>query len=95
MLDVARWVFGGLCFCLFVWVAVGNIVIILRNYLQGGKSSLILLVGGLFGAGGLIIIPWAQFRGWWWAPLLLDIGCGPAMGLSAIQAITSRHRPDE
>ena len=40
---------------------------------QSGSS--IPIIGGLLGALGLAISPMKSLHAWWWAPLLVDIGC--------------------
>ena len=53
-------------------------------------ESLIPLVGGIFGAMGLFILPVSHARQFSWLPLVLDIGCGPLLVAALIEQIKKR-----
>lgn len=86
MLDLLRWIIGALFLCIFAVLAGANVLIVIRFFLRHQRTSLIPIIGGLFGAGGLLIIPLDSVRMWWWVPLLLDVGCAPMMLASATEA---------
>ena len=64
------WLFAGV----FLWVALGNLGILLRWYVRGKHGSLIPLVGGLSGIEACFTLPFPTPRHWWWMPLIADLG---------------------
>ncbi|MBK6758460.1 MAG: hypothetical protein IPG70_13030 [Moraxellaceae bacterium] len=40
---------------------------------------MVLVIGGVFGALAVLIVPIANTVYWCWMPLLLDVGCVPAL----------------
>lgn len=69
---------------IFAISAIGNVIgpIVARHQRQ--SFSLIPIIGVLAGAIGCVIAPWDWLRPWWWAALLVDIGCLPALTAFAI-----------
>lgn len=55
---------------------------------QGRHVSMLPLVPGVIGAGAMLIGPFEWMRGFFWLPLLLDVGCIPyiVMGVLASRA---------
>ena len=48
---------------------------------QGLSTSLTLFIGGLFGAAAVIAVPYPATVYWCWLPMVLDVGCLPALVL--------------
>lgn len=71
----------------FAWAAVANVVLGVRYYVHGKRSTLVPLVGGVLGAIGCLIAPWTILRTWWWLPLLIDIGCAPMLLAMIVESI--------
>ena len=77
VISAIRWATGVICLGVFGYAAVANVVILYRAWFLNGKSSLIPVVGGLFGMLGLLIMPSGKLIWFAWVPLLMDIGCLP------------------
>lgn len=56
------------------------------------RSSLVPLVGGLFGFVGCLVSPFALLNYLCWAPLILDIGCVPSIVATILYLISNRSR---
>lgn len=68
----------------FVICAIGNAVIVAMAWTGRSNTSMVPLVGGIFGTLAVLALPAAEnLKFYWWAPLFLDIGCAPA-AISAI-----------
>ena len=65
-----------LCWAYF---ALGNAWLFIRYLLWRVPGSLIHLVGGLFGCGGMLLAPFPSWRANWWLPLVLDLGSAPML----------------
>ena len=94
MLDFSRWVLGTLGAIVFVGFAVSNIVICVAQHRKPRGHSLLPVVGGLLGACGVVLLPIPGIPKFFWVPLILDLGCGPLLILSAVQAFTERNGDD-
>ena len=88
----ARWTVGILCLVCFGVAAVQNLRIIHNAWFREGRSSLIPVVGGIIGMLGWVIVPLPQFIWFAWIPLLLDIGCVPALAIGLIQAYSDTKK---
>ena len=70
---------------------VANWTIVVRSARSDDyRASFIPLVGGIAGAGGLLLCPFDQVHSFWWIPLTLDWGSG--LGLIAAPVFYLRHR---
>ena len=76
--------------CLAFWlfcVAVNPVLFVRREILRRpGAASVIPVVGGLAGAVGLLLVPVASLRGWYWMACLADIGAGPWLAYLLVSA---------
>ena len=63
----------GLAF--FAGCLATNISVLVRYLRSGTRSSMIPVLGGIVGAGALVVSPAAELRPFWWLPMLLDPGC--------------------
>ena len=85
MLFWLRMIGAAILGTLFLFVFVGNWSIPIRYWLTKKKQpSWIPLLGGLFGVIALLIVPIDGARAFWWVPLVLDFGCAPGLGLTAV-----------
>lgn len=64
------WLLAGL----FLFVAFGNLAIVLRWYFGRKRGSLVPGVGGLAGLGAGFTLPFPNLHHWWWVPLVADLG---------------------
>ena len=79
-MEVVRWAVSLLLLLLFVWVSVLNWRVFVRNRIcRRPAPSWIPLLGGAFGVAGLLCIPPAWGRTWFWIPLLVDWGSVPGI----------------
>ncbi len=78
-MEFAPWGIGVLLLLVFAISAAGNLRILVRTILRRTErcESLVPLVGGLCGTGGLLILPAEALRAYWWLPLVLDVGAAP------------------
>lgn len=93
-----RWIISCLLLLLSAIVIIANIQTILRGWHDKKSSgSLVVIVGGVLGAIGLFTIPVHGLHGWWWVPMVLDIGCGVSLIGMALEFLRScpgrRTRP--
>ncbi len=51
--------------------------------LKKPAPSWIPLLGGVFAAIGLVMLPYPRIRVFWWLPFLLDYGCVPGFAYTA------------
>jgi hypothetical protein len=72
-----RWFLFSLLVFMGGWAILGNWVIALR---RGG--SLVPVVGGVMVAVAFAVVPWDLLQSLWWAPLMVDLGCGPMLLLA-------------
>lgn len=57
------------------------------------RASMIPLIGGVLGKAGLLLLPVAEIRRFWSAPLIADLGCAPMQVAVAIGQIQKKaHR---
>lgn len=72
---------------IFAWAAVANVVLAVRYYVHGQRSSLLPIVGGVLGAVGCLVAPWTFLKAWWWLPPIVDIGCAPMLLAMIVESI--------
>jgi hypothetical protein len=77
-MTVAAWFISLLLLFLGGWAMITNWVIPLRP--KGG--SLIPVIGGVFVAIAFVTIPFKVLHGFWWLPLIVDLGCLPLLVLA-------------
>jgi uncharacterized membrane protein len=53
---------------------LGNYVMLAQNWIVKAVGSMTPIAGGLLGALGLAISSDANYRSWWWLPLVVDPG---------------------
>lgn len=90
MLNTARWCIGLFCLTIFFAISGMNIWIILRQWKNPQGQSLAPILGGVFGALGVAVLPISGLAQYSWAPLFLDPGCAPYLILAAMQSIWNR-----
>lgn len=103
MSEVLLWTMSVLLAAVFVGSNIANLSLFLgkKEGKEGGRTSPILLAGGIAGAIALAIAPHEPFNGYFWVPLLIDLGTGPYLLILAViaayQALSSgdwqRHVP--
>lgn len=64
---------------LWLLIAAQNAYVLWQAYRQQTSTSLTLIMGGVFGAMAVISLPYANTAYWCWLPMLLDVGCLPAL----------------
>ncbi|MBK8326559.1 MAG: hypothetical protein IPL02_05810 [Moraxellaceae bacterium] len=64
---------------LWLLLAGQNAYLLWQAKQQHTSTSLVLVIGGVFGALAVLIVPIANTVYWCWIPLLLDVGCVPAL----------------
>ena len=64
-----------------MWLAIAssNAYYLWQAHRQGGSTSLTLVIGGVMGMIAVLALPIANTWYWCWLPLLLDVGCVPAL----------------
>jgi hypothetical protein len=75
---------GWLFATVFLWVALGNVVLVLRSRALGKRSCLVPLIGGLAGMAACFLLPFPWLAHWWWVPLIADLGSGFLFGVTAV-----------
>lgn len=90
------WVLPAIGFAVFAVIACANASILFKvnrkttaSAEEGQGSSFIPFVGGVIGAIAVGLAPLDPVRAFFWVPLLLDVGCIPALVL-ALPAVFSR-----
>jgi hypothetical protein len=81
MTHILIWIISAVLLCLSLYVAGGNLWITIGSILKKQKTfvSFVPFVGGLVGVVGMLLLPVAGVRSFWWIPLLADLGCGPLL----------------
>jgi hypothetical protein len=75
----------------FAWVATLNASVLWIWYVQKRKApSRIPLLGGVAGSIGIWLLPLAAAHKWWWAPLVVDLGCLPLILHAAVHYLVVR-----
>lgn len=88
----ARWIISAILIGLALLATSGNLWIAVQWYLFKKRASMIPFVGGLAGMIGLLLLPVSKAHRFWWAPLLLDLGCGLMLVGVAIEQIKKMIR---
>jgi len=60
-------------------IAGQNAYLLWQAKQQQTSTSLTLIIGGVFGAIAVISLPYPNTAYWCWLPMLLDVGCLPAL----------------
>jgi hypothetical protein len=95
-MDVVRWVCAGVLGAVAACAILGNWFIAFRNIRAKDGGSLVPIVGGLFGTASLLLVPGSPVGGWWWAPLVIDLGCVPVLLWATVWTLRSRFsRPGQ
>ena len=64
-----------------------------RYAITGKRGSALPLVGGLLGAAACWILPATSgLCGYWWLPLIIDVGCAGTIVLAVLASIVRRLR---
>jgi hypothetical protein len=81
-MDTARlaWVVSALLAFLGGVAIVGNYSIAILWCVRRKRASMIPLLGGVFFAGAMLILPLPAVGRWAWIPLVADLGCVPLFG---------------
>ncbi len=72
-----RWMLGLVLLTLSCLACVSNGIDAWEWFRHRRHSSSLPLIGGLFGALGLLILPLPQLASWWWLPFFLDYASLP------------------
>ena len=64
---------------MWLFIAGNNAFVLLQAYRQHTSTSLTLFIGGVFGAIAVLTLPYDNSWYWCWLPLVLDVGCVPAL----------------
>lgn len=64
---------------LWLFIAGQNAYLLWQAKLHHHSNSLVLFIGGVFGAVAVLILPVANSVYWCWLPLVLDVGCLPVL----------------
>jgi hypothetical protein len=75
-----------------LYLSILNWIILVRRFTRPRAPSWIPLIGGLLGAGALLLEPSGRLAPWWWAAFLVDGGWLPGL-LSTALAHWLRGRP--
>jgi hypothetical protein len=88
---VLMWLLSLVLLLLGAWITIANWVITFRT--KGGSP--IPIVGGVFMAIALVMIPLDALHRFWWLPLIVDLGCLPMLvltgGYLAWRALAKRN----
>jgi len=79
MSDLTAWIQFSLLGLMWLLVAGNNVVQLIEARRHGGKTSLTLFLGGIFGAAAVVACPVEGAWVWFWVPALLDPGSIPAL----------------
>ena len=63
---------------LWLFIAGQNAYLLWQAKQQQTSTSLVLFIGGVFGALAVLALPMPNTAYWCWIPLVLDVGCVPA-----------------
>ncbi len=91
VLPTFRWCLTIPCLLVFAAFALLNLQIFFSQLRNPQGRSLGPVVGGLFGAIGIFLMPIEGAMKYCWLPLVVDIGCGPMIVMALIEAIHSRE----
>jgi hypothetical protein len=91
-----RWVLFVLMSAFSGLITIGNWGCPMIAYREKRNVSIVPLIGGLSGCLVLLLSPIQGAARFWWAPLLLDLGCVPMLLLVVVFLIRekfSRNQP--
>ena len=89
-MNTLWWLISLVLLALFFWVAGMNAALFWQGVVRRRKtSSVIPLIGGIFGVLALLSMPIQGVRWHWWLPLLLDWGGLPVILLSVLYSFLS------
>lgn len=74
MSETICWILGSAGLLFSLGCLVGNHGLLIRYAVKKKTASMIPFIGGLVGAGALILLPVQGARQYWWVPLILDPG---------------------
>jgi hypothetical protein len=86
-----RWVTPILLLLFWVLVAAGNAQTAWRGQKSGGHFSLVLIIGGVIGAAGVLALPIEGTWRWAWVPAVLDLGSLPALVLAVVALVRGKR----
>jgi len=69
------WAAAILLIGLGTFVIIANWVYVWNTYRRGKYMSTVPFIGGGLAAIGVVMIPAASIRQWWWVAPIIDIGC--------------------
>jgi len=76
---VLSWLLSASFGLLWLVIAGRNAYDLWHAYRHQQTTSLTLFIGGVFGALAVISVPYPHTIYWCWLPMLLDVGCLPAL----------------
>jgi len=86
------WILSILFLAISMWVVGLNAFVFWKGRVRKENvGSWIPLIGGTFGAIGLLLIPVPSLHAFWWIPLLIDWGSVPGIGHAIV--VHSRRTP--
>ena len=62
-----------------MFITAGNFAIVFGWYALKKHGTLVLVLGGLAGAGACLTLPFSGLTTWWYWPLLIDPGSAALM----------------
>jgi len=91
--TVLQWVGTGVFGAAALYLSILNWITLVRRFTRLRAASWIPLVGGLLGAGALLLEPSGHFTQWWWAAFLVDGGSIPGLLSTAIARLLGAGAP--
>ena len=90
-----RWIVSGLLIVFSGLSIVANLWIMFGGLLRKREKfmSLVPIAGGIAGAVGILLLPTERAHGFWWVPIVADVGCGLLAVATVIEQIKKRLLP--
>lgn len=94
VLEYLRWISGSALLLFFALTLIGNLACVLVWFVRHRHASLVLIVGGVAGALGILLLPVQGIRIWCWVPLIADFAVpyGIAVIIAAVLSLIHRLR---
>ena len=84
---VVRWVLAGLLISGSLWIVLTNLSTFIQHKFYKRAGVQLPLMGGLLGAGALLLAPLPEVGPFWWIPLLVDPGCAYLILKALVRAL--------
>lgn len=92
LLQIVRWVLGGLLGLAGLYLSVLNWVALVRRFTRERASSWTPLIGGALLVAAALVAPSTPLKSWWWVAFLIDGGSVPGLLSVPIGILMARAR---